>query len=199
MELNLSRRAFLSLAGAGVLHAQTAAQTATDATFSTDVKLVNVLATVHDKGGKIVNDLTKDDFDLAEEGKPQTIKYFSRETDLPLTLGLLVDTSMSQRTVLEQEKSASYRFLEKVLREDKDQAFLIHFDFEVELMQDLTSSRLKLEKALNQVGLSRQDRPQFGNRGGGGGGAAAGPRVAEAAEGVAPLSTIPSSSPRASS
>lgn len=139
-----------------------------DATFSTDVKVVNVLATVHDKSGRIINDLTKDDFDLTEEGRPQPIKYFSRETDLPLTLGLLIDTSTSQRTVLSEEKSASYRFLEHVLRQDRDQAFVIHFDFDVELLQDLTSSRQLLEKAIDQVGLAQGGQPQM-RRGTGGG------------------------------
>ena len=68
--------------------------------ISVDVKLVNVLATVRDKKGEIVRNLTKDDFILDEDGRPQTIQYFSQESDLPLTLGLLVDTSMSQRHVL---------------------------------------------------------------------------------------------------
>src|ERR1700746_2039678 len=66
-------------------------------TMSVQVKVVNVLATVRDKHGKIVNDLNKDDFTLAEDGRSQSIHYFTRETDLPLRLGLLVDTSLSQR------------------------------------------------------------------------------------------------------
>jgi VWFA-related protein len=163
----LTRRVFLAVAGAGLIRAQ-------DTTFSAGVKVVNVLATVHDKSGKIISSLTKDDFELMEDGHPQTIGYFSRETDVPLTLGLLVDTSMSQRAVLGEERTASYRFLQKVLREDRDSAFLIHFDFEVELLQDLTSSREKLEKALDQIGLPRGERPQMRRpgegRGGGGGG-----------------------------
>ena len=112
-----------------------------DSTFSTDVNVVNVFATVRDKKGQIVRNLTKDDFTLAEDGRPQSIRYFSQESGLPLTLGLLVDTSMSQRRVLGKEKDASYRFLNQVLREDKDHAFLIHFDREVELLQDLTRPR----------------------------------------------------------
>ena len=136
-----------------------------DTTFSTDVKVVNVLATVRDKKGQIVQNLTKDDFTLEEDGHPQTIRYFSRETDLPLTLGLLIDTSMSQRRVLGQERTASYRFLDQVLREDKDMAFVIHFDREVELLEDLTSSRKKLESALTAL-----ETPQPQQRGGGGGG-----------------------------
>jgi VWFA-related protein len=132
-------------------------------TFSSDVKVVNVLATVRDKHGQIVSNLTKDDFKLEEDGRPQTIRYFAKETDLPLTLGLLVDTSMSQRRVLEQERIASYAFLEHLMREDKDKAFVIHFDWEIELLQDLTSSRQKLNVALEKL-----DNPQFQQSGGGG-------------------------------
>lgn len=146
------------------------------AKFSTGVKVVNLFATVRSKKGEIVRDLTKDDFLLDEDGHPQEIRYFSQESNLPLTLGLLVDTSGSQRRVLNDERSASFRFLEQVLREDKDLAFVIHFDFEVELLQDLTSSRAKLEHALNllQVGSPQQQQQQQGgpypNGGGGGGG-----------------------------
>ena len=124
--------------------------------MSVDVRVVNVFATVRDKHGEIVPSLTKDDFTLEEDGRPQTIRYFTRETDLPLTLGLLVDTSMSQRRVLDQERSASYTFLDQVLRPNKDMAFVIHFDREVELLQDLTSSRQKLQAALELL-----QTPQF--------------------------------------
>ena len=117
-------------------------------TITAEVKVVNVLATVRNKHGEIIRNLTKDDFALEEDGRPQTIRYFAQETDLPLTLGLLVDTSLSQRRVLEEERNASYIFLDQVLRVDKDLAFVIHFDREVELLQDLTSSRQKLEAAL---------------------------------------------------
>ncbi len=138
-------------------------------TFSSDVNVVNVLATVRDKHGQIVNNLTKDDFKLEEDGRPQTIRYFAKETDLPLTLGLLVDTSMSQRRVLEQERIASYAFLEHLMREDKDKAFVIHFDWDIELLQDLTSSRKKLNAALEKL-----DNPEFEQSGGGGGGGGGG-------------------------
>lgn len=117
-------------------------------TLSSEVNVVNVLATVRTKHGEIVRNLTQDDFALEEDGRPQTIKYFTHETDLPLTLGLLVDTSLSQRRVLDQERNASQIFLDQVLRVDKDLAFVIHFDREVELLQDLTSSRQKLQAAL---------------------------------------------------
>ena len=142
-------------------------------TMSVQVKVVNVLATVRDKHGKIMNGLTKDDFTLTEDGRAQTIRYFSRETDLPLTLGLLVDTSMSQRRVLGEERSASQSFLAQMLREDKDKAFVIHFDREVELLQDLTASHEKLQAALESL-----EAPQFSRTSGGNypsGGGASGP------------------------
>jgi VWFA-related protein len=139
-------------------------------TFSTDVKVVNVLATVRDKKGQIVKNLTKDDFALEEDTHPQTIRYFSREIDLPLTLGLLVDTSLSQRRVLGEERSASYKFFDQVLRPDKDMAFVIHFDREVELLKDLTSSKKDLDSALDELNTPQmQSRDQGGGGGGGGG------------------------------
>ncbi len=163
----MTRRCFLAGALAiPALRALRAQQAQDDTKFSTDVKVVSVLATVHDKSGKVMNTLTKDDFDLAEDGRPQKIQYFSRETDLPLTLGLLVDTSLSQRDVLSDERRSSYRFLDTVLRPE-DKAFVIHFDRDVELLQDLTSSRDKLEHALDQLALPQQNRS---NQGGGGGG-----------------------------
>ena len=131
-------------------------------TISVNVKLVTMFATVRDKRGQLVRNLTKDDFVLEQDGHPQTISYFAPDSDLPLTLGLLVDTSMSQRRVLDQERDASHAFLDHMLREDKDKAFVIHFDREVELLQDLTSSRQKLEASLDQLG-----RPQFSQTGGG--------------------------------
>ncbi len=118
------------------------------ATIAVDVKVVTLPVTVRDKHGKIVRDLTKDDFTLQEDGRPQTIRYFSQEANLPLTLGLLVDTSRSQTNVLDAERNASRSFLEQMLVQEKDKAFLIHFDREVELLQDLTSSREKLQAAL---------------------------------------------------
>lgn len=124
-----------------------------DATFSSDVKLVNVLATVRSKSGEIVQDLTKEDFLLTESGRPQSITYFSRDTNLPLVLGLLVDTSGSQRNVLGLEQEASYRFLDNVLREDVDKTFLVHFDYRPEVLQNLTSSKAKLEMALERLKL----------------------------------------------
>jgi len=134
-----------------------------NATFSTGVKVVNLFATVRDKQGQVVRDLTKDDFVLQEDRRPQTIKYFSQESDLPLTLGLLVDVSGSQRNLIPEERSASFQFFDQVLREDLDRAFVIHFQSQVELLQDLTSSRDKLEKALRLLEFP-QDRQGYGGR-----------------------------------
>jgi VWFA-related protein len=135
-------------------------------TISVNVKVVNVLASVRTKQGEIVRNLTKDDFTLEEDDRPQTIRYFARETDLPLTLGLVVDTSMSQRRVLEQERSASSTFLDQVLRVNKDVAFVIHFDREVELLQDLTSSRQKLQAALGLLQTPQRSQEGGGTSGG---------------------------------
>ncbi len=153
--------------------ARASTETAADrpvTTLSVQVNVVNVLATVRDKHGEIVNGLTKDDFILTEDGRPQTIHYFTRETDIPLTLGLLVDTSLSQRRVLDQERSASHSFLNQMVREDKDKAFILHFDREVELLQDLTSSHEKLQAALELLSTPQFTRTSGGNYPGGGGG-----------------------------
>jgi VWFA-related protein len=124
-------------------------------TMSVNAKVVNLPVTVRDKKGKIVRDLTKDDFDLEEDGKPQTIRYFSQETNLPLTIGLLVDTSMSERDNMDRERVASRSFLDQMITRPQDRAFVIHFDREVELLQDLTSDHGKLEKAVGLIDTER--------------------------------------------
>jgi len=154
-------------------------------TFSTDVKVVNIFATVRDKKGEVVKGLTRDDFILEEDGRPQEIRYFAQESNLPLSIGILVDTSGSTRTVLPDEREASLRFLQQVLR-PTDRAFVIHFDFEVELLEDLTSSRERLERAIARVETPemRLQRGGFGvprtrypGRGGGGRGGQGGGTV----------------------
>jgi VWFA-related protein len=157
-----SRRQILSwaatLCGVRLLRAQE------EPTFSTDVRVVNVLATVRDQHGRIIRDLAQTEFSLSENGRPQVIRYFARESDLPLTLGLMVDTSVSQQRVIDAERGASMRFLEQVLRENKDHVFLTQFDMSVRTSQDLTSSRRKLEEALAFVDTpSRKElRNQYG-------------------------------------
>jgi VWFA-related protein len=176
--VNLTLLLVLSVAPGSALRAQDQPK------LSVEVKVVTVYATVRDKHGEIVSNLGKDDFALQEDGRAQAIQYFSHESDLPLTLGLLVDTSQSQRSVLGEERDASYSFLDHLLREDKDNAFVIHYDKEVELLQDLTNSHKKLEAALRMLdepilqrgsgssGSSGGDDGGGGNpRGGGRGGA----------------------------
>src|SRR5258707_2287820 len=133
------------------------------------VSAVNLVASVRDKHGNLVRNLSKDDFTLDQDGKPQSITYFAKESDLPLTLGLLVDTSLTHPPDLHKERSPSRSFLDHVLREDKDKAFLIHFDHEVELLQDLTASREKLLAAIDQLPI-----PQFSQSSSGGGSASGG-------------------------
>lgn len=136
------------------------------ATFSTEVKVVNVLATVRTKSGQFVNDLTKDDFVLTENKRPQQIRYFSRESDLPLTIGLMVDTSMSQTRVLDKERSASFDFVDQVLREGKDKVFITQFDMAVMTRQKLTSARSDLEQSLPLVDTPSKNELEL-QRGGG--------------------------------
>jgi len=124
-----------------------------DAKFSADVNVVTLLVTVRDRDGRTAKNLTREDFVLLEDGAPQTIRYFSRESDLPLTIGLLVDTSQSQAGVMEPERKASLVFLDKVLREDKDLAFVAHFDTQVEVLEGFTSSRQELAAALDRLAV----------------------------------------------
>jgi len=127
------------------------------APIAVNVNVVALPVTVRDKHGAIVKDLTKDDFALLESGRPQPIKYFSLESNLPLTMGLLVDTSFSQREVLDQERNASHSFLDQMLTQEKDRAFLLHFDHQVELLQDLTHKREKMQSALDLLKTGDDD------------------------------------------
>jgi len=118
-----------------------------------DVDIVNILASVRNKQNGLVANLNKDDFTLFEDGQKQTIKYFTRETDLPLTIGLLVDVSGSQRNLIEIERNAASEFFTSVLRK-KDEAFLISFGEEAELLQDYTQSPRLLREGLNRLRVS---------------------------------------------
>jgi VWFA-related protein len=120
-------------------------------TIKVDAKLVVVPAIVRDKHNALVAGLGRDSFTLQVDGKPQAIRYFDHDADVPLTVGLLIDTSMSQRNVLDDERSASASFLDKMMAPDRDQAFLIEFARAVTLLQDVTASRGKLQQALKQV------------------------------------------------
>lgn len=163
MQSHFTRREILqaaaALCSARYLHAQD------DPVFTTDVKVVNVLATVRNKKGSLVGDLNQDEFSILEDGRPQTIRYFARETDLPLTLGLMIDTSGSQRRVLDAERGASLRFLDQVVREKVDKVFIMQFDTNVQLRQVLTSSVGKLDDALSYV--DSETNNQLREQGGG--------------------------------
>jgi len=118
-------------------------------TFRSTTREVPVYFVVKDKHGLLLPNLTKDDFQVFEDGKPQTIKAFRADTDRPLTLGLMVDTSGSQMRVLEDEKEAGSEFLKDVLTE-KDLVFLISFDVDVNLDKDFTGDRQDLMRALRK-------------------------------------------------
>ena len=122
-------------------------------TFKVDVSVVNIFYNVKDKHGALVPGLKKEDFDLYEDGQPQKIKYYNSESNLPLTLGLLIDTSGSQERVLAMEKEVGAAFLKQVLRE-KDLAFLINFDVNVDLDQDYTASAREIREAMEKVRIN---------------------------------------------
>ena len=128
-------------------------------TLKVRVNVVQLFFNVKDKKGALIPNQTKDDFELFEDGKPQAIKYFTAESNLPLTLGILIDSSGSQMRVLEMEKEVGGAFLNDILRE-KDEAFVIDFDVNVDLLQDFTNDVRRLKAALNKAKI---------NTGGGGG------------------------------
>src|ERR1700722_16384851 len=130
-------------------------------TLKVNVNVVQLFFNAKDKKGGLIPNLTKDQFQIFEDGKPQTIKYFAAESNLPLTLGILFDTSPSQARVLDMEKLVGGQFLDEILR-DKDLAFVMGFDADVDLLQDFTNSTRLLKKAMNNARI-------------GGGGGATGP------------------------
>jgi VWFA-related protein len=128
-------------------------------TLKVNVDVVQLFFNVKDKRGALIPDLGKAQFQIFEDGKPQTIKYFNAESNLPLTLGILIDSSGSQQRVLDMEKQVGGEFLQQILR-PKDEAFVISFDVNVDLLQDFTNSVHDLKAALNKARI---------NTGGGGG------------------------------
>jgi VWFA-related protein len=122
-------------------------------TLKVNVEVVQLFFNVKDKHGALIPNLEKDKFDLFEDGQLQTIKYFKAESDLPLTLGILIDSSGSQMRVLDMEKEVGASFLENTLR-PKDEAFVISFDVDITLLQDFTSSVSRLRHALNEAKIN---------------------------------------------
>jgi len=122
-------------------------------TLKVRVNVVQVFYNVKDKKGALIPGLGKDEFDVLEDGKPQTIKYFTAESNLPLTLGMLIDSSGSQKEVLDMEKQVGGAFLKQVLR-DKDQAYVMSFDVTSDLLQDYTNDTRRLQNALNKAKIN---------------------------------------------
>jgi len=122
-------------------------------TLKVSVNVVGLFFNVKDKHGTLVPSLTKNDFDVLEDGKPQTIKYFAAESNLPLTLGILIDSSGSQLRVLDMEKEVGGAFLRQVLT-DKDEAYVIDFNVDASLVQDFTRDVHRLQAALNKVKIN---------------------------------------------
>jgi VWFA-related protein len=119
-------------------------------TLKVNVNVVQLFFNVKDKHGALIPNLTKDDFNIAEDSKPQTIKYFTAESNLPLTLGMMIDSSGSQRNVIDMEKEVGGAFLKQILT-DKDEAYVISFDISVDLLQDFTRDTHRLQAALNKA------------------------------------------------
>ena len=164
-------------ASAAVCTAQTASTQATPAssepvgTLHIQAQEVILPVTVRDKHGELVTTLQKSDFTLTDNGHPQVIKSFTRETNLPFRIGLLVDTSRSMSGVLPAVRTATGQFIDLMLpaapAQSKDQAFLLHFDREVELLQDFTNSREKLDGELTDLTPTSGERYEGQSSGGG--------------------------------
>jgi VWFA-related protein len=119
-------------------------------TLKSQVSVVNVFATVRDKHHAIISDLTEKDFKILEDGQEQKVAFFSREKDLPITLGILIDTSGSMDRILNAEQDAASQFLQRVMRKN-DEAMVISFDLDVNLLADFTADTRVLERAIRRT------------------------------------------------
>jgi VWFA-related protein len=137
-------------------------------TLKVNVNVVQLFFNVKDKKGGLIPSLAKSDFQLLEDGKPEAIKYFAAESDLPLTLGILIDSSGSQQRVLGMEQEVGANFLSEILR-PKDMAFVISFDVDSNLLQDFTNSSRRLREALNSARINAPPSSCGGLPGAGGG------------------------------
>jgi Ca-activated chloride channel homolog len=141
--------------GAAVVWAQQlsapAAQQDAQSRITLDVTRVNILFTVSDKKGRFVTNLTKDDFEVFESKKKQSILEFTAESDLPLRLALLIDTSNSVRDRFRFEQEAAIEFLNTLLRPNADKAMIVSFDTAAEMASDLTDNHEKLVKTIRAL------------------------------------------------
>src|SRR5579864_830056 len=142
--------AFVSTLGAQP-PAQAPAKPDDPARFTSDVTRVQLLFTVSDKKGRFVSDLTKQDFEIFESKKPQSITEFTAETDLPLRLAILVDTSNSIRDRFKFQQEAATDFVNTVIRQGEDKAVIVSFDTSAELVADLTGDTQKLANAIQSL------------------------------------------------
>ena len=122
-------------------------------TLKVGTTLVNVFATVRDKHHAIVSGLTKDDFKVYEDGVEQKVAFFSKEMNLPITLAILIDTSGSQQNLLDAEQDTASRFIHEIMRK-RDEAIVISFDFDVNLLADFTEDTAVLERAIRRTQIN---------------------------------------------
>ena len=122
-------------------------------TIKSEVSLVNIFATVRDKKKQIIPTLKKEDFRVFENDQEQKIAFFSAEKTLPVTLGLLIDTSGSEQNRLPAEQEAATAFLNRVLRKG-DEAMVISFDVDVDLLSDFTDDRAQLDRAIRSARIN---------------------------------------------
>ncbi|HKV24836.1 MAG TPA: VWA domain-containing protein [Candidatus Acidoferrum sp.] len=127
--------------------------TAQAPTIKTQVNLVNLFVTVRDKGKHIVTNLTQNDFKVYEDGQEQKIAFFSKEVTLPITLGLLLDTSGSEQYMLGAIQDGATSFLNRVMRKG-DEAMVISFDLDVDLLADITEDRSILSRAIHRARIN---------------------------------------------
>jgi VWFA-related protein len=128
-----------------------------DKIIKTTSVAVNVYAIAEGRHGRLIHDLSKEDFELTEDAVPQKIEFFSRETDIPLSLGVAIDTSASQGRLLKTEQQAANKFLHSVLRHG-DQAFVMSFDVDVNLRQDFTNELRELARAIEDTEINTTGR-----------------------------------------
>src|SRR3984893_13267195 len=128
----------------------------------TQVNLVNLFVTVRDKSKRIVTDLKQEDFKVLEDSQPQQIAFFSKEVTLPITLAMLLDTSGSEQYMLGAIQDAGGRFVDRVLRKG-DEALVMSFDSDVDLLSDFTDDRGQLDRAIRKARINVPSAGSIGN------------------------------------
>ena len=145
--------AAFALAVPALPQAQSQSQGQTPPVIKSEVTLVNLFATVRDKNKRVITDLKQDDFKIFEDSHEEKISFFSKEMNLPITLGLLLDTSGSEQRNLPTIQEAGSRFIRRVLRKG-DEAMVMSFDSDVDLLSDLTDDRSQLDRAINKARIN---------------------------------------------